>query len=298
MADGKGSIAVVKGRFASQEANVYGLLEVIANLEDKKIRRVGVAAGYENSIYYLAGPTARLSDFQKQLYSNPKGMVVSATNDIQRALDQNLKGQAVRFTELIDKGSTPALTDMIASIIKKTFIRAVDLRLEVAVDRIDLSELEGAEGIFRRGERPRPERESRLDDGEGKVTGIEIELAEDPSGFPVSRLEKGDLILAAITDRRMVATNLARSLKSDQEGRTPMTVELVQRNKMGRIKVITVIKPKVMGVATVATNAKVKLISKAVKTISHPRLNTILSYILAGAAVIAAILAAILFLPR
>ena len=317
MADDRGSMAIVKGRFASEAANIYGLLEVVVNLEDRQIKKVGVAAGPEKNLYSDLKPNASLADFQKYLYGRPKGMMAKVTNEIQGAVEGNLNQNADLFTELTDKANYPGLIDMVSTIIKKTFLRAADLEMELNIDQMIPPEMDtsmrdpsrqdtpqtkdtlnaGAGSITRGKEPPRTEK-SLLEEAGGKITGIEIRLVDEPPSFPLSKLEKGDVIPAIITDRRMVATNLDRSLKRNKDGRIPVTVESVRQNKKSDTKVIVVIKPKVLGVATLAVDAKVKVISKAERNISQPHINSILSYVLVGAAVIAAILAAIFFLSR
>ncbi len=98
----------------------------------------------------------------------------------------------------------------------------------------------------------------------------ELVLEDSVEGVPSNKLQKGDLVLAKIVDKRDIAQYLSRLLGGKKQDEIiPLTIPIetieIEKEKVGGVNVYTRFSAGVVGLACLSSDDKVKLVKRTRK---------------------------------
>lgn len=264
---------VIKCRFKAVSTNTFGLAFISFNLLSKALEKIQVASSHFSSIYENS-PQMPWHDFEEKIVNIKwKGEYsISITNDIQKALDYELKSKD-RVDEIIyfiNKNATPKIAEFIQSVLQRpTGDRNVSI--DVEIETISQEEIE--EVSIRRIKKEsdkklqQAQQSSKQDTDEFNLPQnsivLESALVLSPiTGVPIYELKPGDKVLTRITEKTQRGQYFkellgAISPQTNEEKPIPSTIEQIK--VVGKNYVIlTSIGPGIYGKSIEEDNVKVK----------------------------------------
>ncbi|MCX8029832.1 MAG: hypothetical protein N2712_07565 [Brevinematales bacterium] len=264
---------VIKCRFKAISTNTFGIAFISFNLLSKSLEKIQVASSHFSSIYEN-NPQMPWYDFEEKIINVKwKGEYsISITNDIQKALDYELKSKE-RVDEIIyfiSKSATPKIAEFIQSVLQRpTGDRNVTV--DVEIETVSQEEIEEINVKRMKKEVDKKvyqhQQASKQDSDEFNLPPnsivLEASLVLSPiTGVPVYELRPGDKVLTRITEKTQRGQYFkellgAISPQTNEERPVPSTIEQIKVVGKNYV-VLTSIGPGIYGKSIEEDNVKVK----------------------------------------
>ncbi|MGQ9630663.1 MAG: DUF4899 domain-containing protein [bacterium] len=258
-------IYVIKGKFISNVTKLRGLFVVFANVKTEAIERCAFLATDDQS-FYLIDLDMKWSEFEESLYIRKfsKGVIQSASQDMQRALEHSLQGDQFKekfFRSLrdVDKDLT---RNMLTDTLRTVSSVGGDVDVTINIEQIDLYQFKGvSEPGEEKGEEGGKEKEGAPE--EAPVTTVKTKLIVDPiNGLPLSQLDRGDAVYLALIDDGDVneVAGYVSLNPATREVLNPVRIDNISSTDAGQVLVRTVLVPGIFGTATLRSmDVKIKV---------------------------------------
>ncbi|MCL2388749.1 MAG: hypothetical protein FWC85_00015 [Elusimicrobia bacterium] len=199
-------ILAFKAKLRFKESNLFALVHLAVNAKTSEILRFSCVVSYNPFMYETSIDTDWFS-FEKTIYSFrlDKGAATDYTQGILPKLREFL---TVKLKEVPVIG-VAEIKEMLAE-----FFSAASLEIEITSQELTLTQ-------FKRFADQDFEDDVQVikDNNEAKEVNLLSEVIEDPEGTAVSKLSKGDVVVALITDERDIAHYLSHLMGGRKDGK-------------------------------------------------------------------------------
>jgi hypothetical protein len=250
------NIVVLKGKFVHQASDQFGLFQLVGNLRTGGLLRARAVLSF-NPAVYNAGLDRNWFEFEKHLYGCRlwEGSLQAESLEIEQTLGQRfrLPGAAERLGRLDEEALAKEVGAVLAGLFK-----APVRRLQVKREILDLREFQSLNPDPDRTAKARAAARRPADE----LLVLKVRLEESAEGVPASELRAGDLVAAAIVDKRDIAQYLSKLFGGfSEKGPLPILVpvEALESSSEGVLARVR-FSVGVCGDATAAREARVRVV--------------------------------------
>lgn len=266
-------IVVLKGKFKSETANIYGLLILIADIKLNQVLRLANIITYNPSIYQVS-LNSPWHEFERKLYALRlrEGSLQELTQKLQNHIKHWLRSEKkdILFGALL-KGNKEELARMLDEEVKM-ISEDERIRLNIELEEVNLFQFkELKEKIDEDISKMKlPSNLNKEGEVVSLVMKVEIVKSTSGKGKMVKDLQPRELVWAKITDQRDIAQYLAKLLggrikkvdSSEEVLPLNVPVESISEND-GKMKVRLRFGPAILGEEELSANERISVIGSS-----------------------------------
>jgi len=247
-------IAVIKGKFIVQEQNLYGVFIIIVNKRNENIIRIRSVVSYDPHIYET-NINSDWYDVEKIIYFYrlQKGVIQTVVYETDKYFNTVINKNIKKLLDVIEEKNI----DRIGEILFENFLFGGDCSYKINTQELNLIEYQHGKMTINQ-----PQDEKLISELPSNKVFLQTKLIEDKKGKRVSKLSKGNIVFAQITDTRDIAKYLLKLLGTKEDLYLSLPVDNIIKTDKNEIEIHLFLGSNIVGVSKMHPNVHIKMVKE------------------------------------